>query len=258
MTLSDQNTSSYLPIEFSAAPENVRAYTTLISGGFSTGHYSEYNLAAHVGDELSAVKANREKLVRDLALPAEPVWLDQVHSDHVICVDENNISNTTGRTDLKADASATRKKGVVCAVLTADCLPVFICNQSGTEVAVAHAGWRGLHAGIIRNTLKAMKSSIDELLVNLGPAIGPKVFEVGVEVRQAFVDKDDLNTEAFVETGKNHYLCDIYQLARNELKTAGVKQVTGGGYCTYSEPERFYSYRRQKITGRMASVIWLA
>jgi YfiH family protein len=258
MTLSKQDISSYLAIEFSATPDNVRACTTLISGGFSTGHYSEYNLATHVGDELSAVKENREKLVRDLALPAEPVWLDQVHSNHVIYVDENNISNTSGLTDLKADASITSKKEVVCAVLTADCLPVFICDQSGTEVAVVHAGWRGLHAGIICNTLSAMKSSTDELLVVLGPAIGPKVFEVGVEVMQAFVDKDDLNAEAFVETGKNHYLCDLYQLARNELKTAGVKQVTGGGFCTYSEPERFYSYRRQKITGRMASLIWLA
>jgi YfiH family protein len=258
MTLSDQKKSSYLPIEFSAAPDNVRAYTTLISGGFSTGHYSEYNLATHVGDELTAVKENREKLVRDLALPAEPVWLDQVHSDHVVYVDENNISNTSGHTDLKADASVTRKKNVVCAVLTADCLPVVICNRSGTEVAVVHAGWRGLHSGIIHNTLNAMKSSTDELLVNLGPAIGPKVFEVGVEVMQAFVDKADLNAEAFVETDKKHYLCDIYQLARNELKAAGVEQVAGGGFCTYSEPERFYSYRRQKVTGRMASVIWLA
>lgn len=257
MTLSNQKISSYLPIEFAATPDNVRAYTTLISGGFSTGNYSEYNLATHVGDELSAVKKNRGKLVHDLALPAEPVWLDQVHSDHVIYVDENNISNTSGLTDLKADASFTRTKEVVCAVLTADCLPVFICDQSGSEVALVHAGWRGLHAGIISNTLNAMKSSTDELLVNLGPAIGPKVFEVGMEVMQAFVEKDDLNTAAFVATRKNHYLCDIYQLARNELKTAGVKHVAGGGLCTYSEPERFYSYRRQKITGRMASVIWL-
>ena len=257
MTLINENAPSYLPVEFLTAPGNVRAYTTLISGGISTGHYSEFNLATHVGDELSAVNRNREKLVRDLALPAEPIWLDQVHSNHVIYVDENSSSNAVGLSGLKADASVTRTKDVVCAVLTADCLPVFICNQSGTEVAVVHAGWRGLHTGIISNTLNAMKSSTDELLVNLGPAIGPKVFEVGVEVMQAFVDKDDLNTEAFVVTRKNHYLCDIYQLARNELSAIGVTQVSGGDSCTYSESERFYSFRRQKITGRMASVIWL-
>ena len=257
MKLSDQKKSSYLSISFSDNPVNVRAYTTLITGGFSTGGYSEYNLAAHVDDDLSAVKENRTKLIEDLALPSEPVWLDQVHSDTVIHVDEKIALEQSGTSVLQADASVTEKKGVVCAVLTADCLPVFLCNRSGTEVAVAHAGWRGLHAGVISNTLNAMKSSVDNLLASLGPAIGPEVFEVGEEVMQVFVDKDDLNASAFVESRKGHYLCDIYRLARIELQSAGVKQVTGGNFCTYSERDRFYSYRRQKKTGRMANLIWL-
>jgi YfiH family protein len=258
MKLNNQkDQSSYLSLNWPNKPENVQSYTTLIAGGFSTGDYSQYNLAAHVGDDMQVVKANRVKLVDDLKLPAEPVWLEQVHSDKVVCIDELDDSKTTASVAIQADASVSRKKGAVCAVLTADCLPVFFCNQNGTEVAVAHAGWRGLHAGIISNTIKAMFSSPDEILVSLGPAIGPQAFEVGDEVFEAFVDKNRMNESAFVETRKHHYLCDIYQLARIELQSIGVTQIAGENYCTYSEPQRFYSYRRQKNTGRMASVIWL-
>ena len=257
MILNNQKKISYLPVNFPSNPDNVRAYTTLITGGVSTGDYSEYNLAAHVGDDLTVVTENRAKLVEDLALPSEPVWLDQVHSDTVIYVDEVLALKSSEHPLLQADASITENKGVVCAVLTADCLPVFFCNQSGTEVAVAHAGWRGLHAGVISNTLNQMKSSVDTIMVSFGPAIGPEVFEVGDEVRQAFVDKDPLNAPAFAETEKGHYLCDIYQLARNELKAVGITQVSGGNFCTYSENKRFYSYRRDGVTGRMASLIWL-
>jgi len=234
-------------------PGNVHACTTLRAGGVSSGDYGEYNLAAHVDDDLQAVKKNRLQLVRDLKLPAEPVWLEQVHSNKVIIADKNTEPQTT----IQADASVTGEKGVVCAVLTADCLPVFFCNQSGTEVAVAHAGWRGLHAGIINNTVEAMNSSVDEIQVSLGPAIGPEVFEVGEEVFHAFVDKSRNNQSAFVATSKNHYLCDIYQLARLELQSLGVANIAGGDYCTYSDAQRFYSYRRQEKTGRMASLIWL-
>jgi len=256
MTLGREISASYLPVNFLDNPANVKAYTTLITGGASSGDYSEYNLATHVGDDFAAVSQNRAKLIDDLSLPSGPVWLDQVHSDKVIYVDELALKLSENHL-IQADASITGSRGVVCAVLTADCLPVFFCNRSGTEVAVAHAGWRGLHAGIISNTLSNMKSSADTILVSLGPAIGPDVFEVGDEVMQAFVDKDELNALAFTETSKGQYLCDIYRLARNELKTAGVKQVTGGDFCTYSEHKRFYSYRRNHVTGRMASLIWL-
>jgi len=255
--------SLHWPENCSAKPDNVQAYTTLILGGVSTGDYSQFNLAAHVGDDLLAVKANRVKLVEDLRLPAEPVWLEQVHSNRVIFAEQQVASDSAASQPAKqaivqADASISRQKGVVCAVLTADCLPVFFCNQSGTEVAVAHAGWRGLHAGLLSNTVKTMKSPAEELLVSLGPAIGVEAFEVGDEVFRAFVDKNSKNKSAFVKTGKHHYLCDIYQLARIELRSVGVVQIAGENYCTYSEPQRFYSYRRQKNTGRMASLIWLS
>lgn len=256
------NTSLYLPADWpddgsvtpaSVQPENVHAFTTLRTGGVSKGGYSEYNLADHVGDEPQAVRSNRAKLRNDLSLPAEPVWLEQVHSNKVVRADEISAGQI-----VQADASFTAKKGVVCVVMTADCLPVFICNQAGTEVAVAHAGWRGLHAGIITNTIKAMQSSAEQLLVSLGPAIGAGEFEVGEDVLMAFVDKNSANRSAFVSTTKGHYLCDIYQLARTELRSIGVEKVAGGNDCTYREEQRFYSYRRQQKTGRMASLIWLS
>ena len=244
----------YLPVcwaeEWQEKLGNVHAVTTLIKGGVSSGGYAEFNLATHVGDDISAVNHNRKKLCTDLQLPSEPVWLEQVHSNRVISVDEE--------TTLQADASVTESKDVVCAVLTADCLPVFFCNQMGTEVAVAHAGWRGLHAGIISNTVKTMHSSIDDILVSLGPAIGPQFFEVGVEVFEAFTDSNRLNASAFVATDSDHFLCDIYQLARIELQSLGIKRITGGGYCTYRDDQKFYSFRRQQNTGRMANLIWLS
>jgi len=255
------HTSLYLPADWpdnelaqsgSGKPENVHACTTLRSGGVSTGAYSEYNLADHVGDDPQAVVCNRAKLVEDLHLPSEPVWLEQVHSNKVVRADELATEQT-----VQADASFTSSKGVVCVVMTADCLPVFICNRSGTEVAVAHAGWRGLHAGIISNTVKAMNSSADELMVSLGPAIGPDVFEVGEEVLQAFVDKNSANKSAFTATTEGCYLCDIYRLARIELQSIGVDRIAGGERCSYREEQQFFSYRRQQKTGRMASLIWL-
>lgn len=242
----------YLPIRWTDKPGNVYAVTTLRHGGVSTGDYSGYNLAMHVGDEPQAVVANREKLTADLKLPATPVWLDQVHSNKVIRIDESVASGFPAQ----ADASASSVSGTVCAVLTADCLPVFFCDQSGTEVAVAHAGWRGLHAGIISHTIQAMRSPTSEILASLGPAIGPQSFEVGEEVFQAFIEKAEVNRKAFVATSKGHYLCDIYELARIELQAAGVDKIAGGGFCTYREKDRFYSYRRQQNTGRMASLIW--
>lgn len=261
----DKVSGSYLSVSWPACDvanlSNVHAVTTLRSGGVSSGDFSAFNLAGHVGDDSRAVKANRKKLVKDLQLPAEPVWLEQVHSNTVICADDifpdSGLQKPLQEKTFQADASFSRNKGVVCTVMTADCLPVFICNNSGTEIAVAHAGWRGLHAGIISNTVAAMRSQPEELLVALGPAIGPAVFEVGEEVFSAFVNKNDTNESAFVSNTPGHYLCDIYQLARNELISLGVNKVSGGDHCTYREDSLFYSFRKQKITGRMASLIWM-
>jgi len=249
MTL-DQHT--YLLANWSNKPKNVRAITTLVNGGVSKGNYSAYNLASHVGDDSTAVADNRNKLRQDLQLPTEPLWLEQVHSNKVINADVLPKTAT-----LTADASYTRKKGVVCSVLTADCLPVFFSNNSGTEVAVAHAGWRGLHAGILSNTLHAMSSTAAEIQVSLGPAIGAGAFEVGIEVFDAFVTKNPANEAAFVGSENKRFYCDIYQLADIELQAAGITKIAGGGSCTYTENQRFYSYRRQSTTGRMASLIWL-
>ncbi len=243
----------YLPASWPNKPENISAVTTLIHGGVSQGAFSEYNLAMHVGDNAEAVKTNRAKLLADLQLPSEPVWLEQVHSDKVIRVDAPLLDDFTPQ----ADASVSASRGVVCAVMTADCLPVFFCDDAGMEVAVAHAGWRGLHAGIISNTVKAMNTPVEKIQVSLGPAIGAENFEVGEEVLQAFVDKNRLNKIAFVETKKNHYLCDIYQLARIELQSLGIDKIAGGEFCSYRDNHQFYSYRRRPSTGRMASLIWL-
>lgn len=248
---------SYLPEDYLFAswtkkPDNVRALTTLRSGGFSHGGHAAYNLATHVDDDLQAVKKNRAKLTGDLQLPSAPVWLDQIHSNKVFNADNQHLNAGIPQ----ADASVSREEGAVCAVLTADCLPVFFCNQSGTEVAVAHAGWRGLHAGIISNTVNAMKSPASEILVSLGPAIGPQSFEVGTDVFKAFVEKNEANEKAFTATTARHYLCDIYQLARIELLALGIAQVAGGDFCTYRENARFYSFRREQVTGRMAHLIW--
>jgi polyphenol oxidase len=234
-------------------PENVQAYTTLISGGVSKGHYAEFNLATHVGDDINAVRSNRAKLVNDLNLPAEPVWLEQVHSNKVV------IADTVLSGCPQADASVSRQKETVCVVLTADCLPVFFCDRAGSEVAIAHAGWRGLHAGIISNTIAAMRAPVEELIVSFGPAIGPQSFEVGEEVREAFIENSQNNQIAFAPGREGRYLCDIYQLAGIELQQLGLQQsqISSSDLCTYREQARFYSYRRHEKTGRMASLIWL-
>ena len=249
----------YLPPEWPNKPGNVHAYTTLRSSGAKpddNSHFScygEFNLATHVDDDLQAVESNRQQLIKYLDLPSSPVWLDQIHSNNVICADQKAQPKQMLP---QADAAYSKTKNVVCAVLTADCLPVFFCNQSGTEVAVAHAGWRGLHAGVLRKTVESMESPAAKIIVYLGPAIGPQSFEVGDDVFQAFTEKDSNNKAAFVRSKKNHYLCDIYQLARIELQSIGVSHIDGGGFCTYTD-NRFYSYRRQNVTGRMASLIWL-
>ncbi len=231
-----------------AVPANVRALQTTRNGGVSQGPWASFNLGDHVGDDPAAVAANRALLAS--ALPAEPLWLTQVHG--TVAVDAEKMHKTA-----VADAAFARQAGQVCVVMTADCLPVLFCDRRGTVVAAAHAGWRGLLAGVLERTVDAMKVPPADLLVWLGPAIGPRCFEVGDEVRRAFVTADPGASLAFVPGAAGKWLCDIYLLARQRLGALGVLSVSGGGACTVSESERYFSYRRDGVTGRMASLIWL-
>jgi YfiH family protein len=229
------------------APVNIHAATTLRTGGVSRGTYSSLNPAAHVGDDNDRVRQNRQIIREMLDLPAEPVWLNQIHSNHAV----KAVKTATLQ---QADASYTNVSGVVCAVMTADCLPLLICSRDGAQVAAIHAGWRGLLAGVISNTVAAMQQQ--NFLVWLGPAIGPDCFQVGSEVRVAFLQKSAAFNNAFKEQSHDKWLADIYQLARIELAMLGIVNVYGGTHCTFTEHERFYSYRRDTQTGRMATLIW--
>ena len=230
------------------APSNIRALVTTRAGGVSKAPYDSFNLGDHVGDEPSAVLENRESL--RAALPADPVWLEQVHGTRVVDLDARLDS-------LQGDAALTRRDRSVCAVMTADCLPVLFCDDTGSIVAAAHAGWRGLAAGVLESTVAAMGVRPESILVWLGPAIGPDAFEVGDEVRDAFLARDKGAAEAFVNNHQpGKWLADIYMLARRRLVQAGVARIYGGGRCTWHERERFFSYRREGVTGRFASLIW--
>ncbi len=234
------------------APENVRACSTTRCCGVSEGVFDSLNLAAHVGDKPAHVAQNRSRLREQLSLPVEPAWLNQVHGREV--VDAGSVDPP-----VDADASFASRPGVVCVVMTADCLPLLFCNRSGTRVAAAHAGWRGLADGVIEATIDALQEPADQLLAWLGPAIGPDAFEVGAEVRQQFIDDLPATEAAFVELGSNpgHYLADLYQLARLRLARKGVQAVYGGEYCTHTDQDQFFSFRRDGKTGRQASMIWL-
>lgn len=237
------------------APANVRALMTTRVGGVSQPPYASMNPASHVGDDPAAVSENRRILRQEL--PAEPLWLSQVHGKDVAEAGQDD----EGR---EADASVARVPGTVCAVLTADCLPVLFCDRTGTVVAAAHAGWRGLAGGVLEATVAEMGVAPGEIMAWLGAAIGPEVFEVGEEVRQAFVEQHSLAAVAFrpalpgtLDEAPRKWLADIYALARIRLAAIGVTDVFGGGLCTYADAVRFYSYRRDRTTGRMASLIWL-
>jgi len=232
------------------APPNVRALTSLRGGGVSVGAYKGFNLGSHVGDAPEAVAHNRTLLKTFFDLPTEPCWLDQVHGNRV-------VSCSAGAVPGPADGAYTNSKALVCAVLTADCLPVLFCNRKGTRVAAAHAGWRGLAAGVLESAVAAFNDSPNDLLAWLGPAIGPKSFEVGPEVREAFVQDDIRAGACFVPGPADRHLADIYALARLRLERAGVISVFGGGWDTFEDADRFYSYRRDGRAGRMASLIWL-
>ncbi len=233
------------------APENVAAFTTTRNGGCSQGNYSSFNLGHHVGDDAEHVKFNRDVLNKQLHLPSEPIWLNQGHGTDVLEVTSLKTSNP------EADAAYTTEVRKVCVVLTADCLPVLFCDSQGSCVAVVHAGWRGLLRGVLECTLNSLPIESSQLLCWLGPAIGPTKFEVGAEVREQFIQKDPEHKGAFDNIAVGKYLANLYKMGRHILNTQGVKAIYGGGYCTFSDDQRFYSYRRDGQTGRMASLIWL-
>lgn len=230
------------------APPNVRALVTTRQGGVSTAPYTSLNLGDHVGDDPAAVAQNRTLLHHHL--PAEPLWLRQVHGRGVAAAD-----SATGIPE--ADAAVARQPRKICAVLTADCLPVLFCDDKGAVVAAAHAGWRGLAGGVLEAAIDAMGAPPQRLLVWLGPAIGPQAFEVGGEVRDIFTAFDPAAALAFQPRGNGKWLADIFLLARQRLQKAGLTQIHGGGLCTVSDPEHFFSYRRDGVTGRIASLVWL-
>lgn len=234
-------------------PDHVHACVTTRQGGVSRPPYDTLNLATHVGDDPFAVEKNRQLLRQSLQLPEEPRWLEQVHG---VCV-----ADTQCEYHCQADAFYTDKTNVVGTVLTADCLPVFMTNRAGSEVAVAHAGWKGLLNGVIEQSVMRFHAEPKELSVWLGPAIGPEKFEVGEEVLQAFIkeaggDRDKV-ISCFKPGLENKWLADIYALARYRLKRLGIDDVSGGDFCTVSDEHMFYSYRRDGKTGRMASLIWI-
>lgn len=229
------------------APNNVRALQTTREGGVSRGAYASLNLGDHVKDAPQHVAANRQLL--SAHLPSEPVWLNQVHGVRVIDAALSTCLES-------ADASFTSRKQVVCVTMTADCLPVLLCDQAGTVVAAVHAGWRSLCDGVIEATVAAMPVPSGQLMAWLGPAIGPHAFVVGGEVREQFIAKDAQAVSAFKAKG-DKWLGDLYTIARQRLQTIGVTQVYGGGRCTHNEPETFFSFRRDGDTGRMGSFIWL-
>ena len=231
------------------APANVKALQTTRKGGVSKAPYDSFNLGSHVGDNPLAVSRNRMLLAP--FLPSEPVWLNQMHGTSV--ADAGHAGCLPG-----ADASVSTHPGAVCVVLTADCLPVLLCDATGSVVAAAHAGWRGLCDGVIEAAVSAMAVPADTLMAWLGPAIGPARFEVGDEVRSAFVGKQAQAATAFVPGVDGKWLADLCQLARLRLNALGVSRIYGGGLCTYSDPERFYSYRRDGVTGRMGTFIWIS
>jgi len=230
------------------APANVRALQTTRSGGVSKAPYNSLNLGMHVGDVALDVAANRQRLSR--YVPTEPVWLNQVHG--ITVIDAGTASCVPD-----ADAAYARTRHTVCAVMTADCLPVLICDKAGTIVSAVHAGWRSLLDGVIEETVAEMDKPGSDLLAWLGPAIGPDAFEVGDEVRQAFIARDVKAEQAFRPASTGKWLGDIFQLGRQRLANVGVSHIYGGGLCTYDDEERFFSFRRDESTGRMASLIWL-
>jgi YfiH family protein len=238
------------------APPTVRALSTLRVGGASRPPYASLNLGDHVGDAAMAIAKNRRSLREAAGLPVEPSWLSQVHGTRVADLDLEEDSPAA------ADAAITRQAGRVCAVLTADCLPVLLTSESGDRVAAAHAGWRGLAGGVIEATVQALKCPPRQLLAWLGPAIGPRHFEIGAEVREELLRSeaagDDPSAEAaFQLNDRGRFMADLYALAKRRLDRLGVERIYGGGECTHADADKYFSHRRDGTTGRQASLIWL-
>ena len=229
------------------APANVKALITTREGGISKGPFASFNLGLRAGDDPQAVAANRDRL--NSLLPQQPRWLRQVHGASVVEADA-----LAGRPE--ADAGIARRPGTVCAVLVADCIPVLLADGDGTTVAIAHAGWRGLAGGVIENTARRMAIDPRALIAYLGPGIGPRAFEVGADVRDAFLARDADAAAAFTPHVAGKWLADLFLLARQRLQRAGVGAIHGGTLCTFSDAQRFFSYRRERRTGRMAALIW--
>ena len=234
------------------APASVRALSTMRGGGVSLPPYGSLNLGGHVGDEPAAVAQNRSRLRTAAKVPAEPAWLAQVHG-----VDVRDLDGNAPGPD-RADAAVTREPGRVCAILTADCLPVLLAADSGDAVGAAHAGWRGLCAGVIEATVRSLGRAPKSLLAWLGPGIGPLHFEVGDEVREALVRADPGAEAAFEPNARGRFMADLPALARRRLEHLGVERIYGGGMCTFGDPGRYFSHRRDGRTGRQGTLIWLA
>lgn len=230
------------------APDNIRAITTTRIGGISKPPYASFNLATHVEDDIYHVAYNRTQLFQQLKLPNAPAWIEQVHGTTIINAAEKFSQPP------QADASFSEQANVVCAVMTADCLPVLLCDKQGKYIAAIHAGWRSLVAGIIEATRDHLQS--EDIIAWLGPAISGKQYEVGDEVRQQFIAADKEAEIAFNKNTKDKWCLDMYAVAKQRLARAGIQQVYGGDFCTYEDDTRFYSYRRDGNTGRMASLIW--
>lgn len=232
-------------------PPHIHAFTTLRTGGISQAPFDTFNLGDHVGDNPNDVAYNRKQLVCEFGLPQAPLFLTQTHSTKVICLPY------TGK-KVEADAVYTNHPNQVCLVMTADCLPVLFCSQDGKEIAATHAGWRGLCDGVLENTVAKFTCSPDNIVVWLGPAIGEKAFQVGKEVVEQFCAIDPESEKAFVPdpSTSGRFFGNLYQLARQRLEKLGIVSISGGEYCTFSEPEKFFSYRRDKQTGRMATLIY--
>ena len=230
------------------ASPRVRALVTTRSGGVSRAPYASLNLGTRVGDTADAVRENRARL--STLLPSEPKWLEQVHGTDVVQAEHAEAQP-------RADAAFTGARDVVCAVQIADCLPVLLCNRAGTSVAAAHAGWRGLSAGVLERAVAALPCAPEDLIAWLGPAIGPQKFEVGRDVLVAFAGSDPEAEPAFETIREGKWLADLCALARLRLRRAGVSAVFGGGLCTFGDPQRFFSHRRDRVTGRHAACIWI-
>ena len=231
------------------SPPGVHACCTTRRGGVSAAPFDSLNLALHVGDEATRVTQNRELLQQQLELPAEPCWINQTHGTRTVTLEQDATRD--------ADAAITRLPGTIAVVMTADCLPVLLCNREGSEVGAVHAGWRGLQAGVIQSALATMKSPNQQLMAWIGPGISQPCFEVGDEVRTAFIDVMQDAQTCFSAHGQGHWLCDLGGLAERILKVQGVGQVFRDSCCSYRDADRFYSYRRAATTGRMASLIWI-